>query len=344
MAAVAMTPGLRPLGFGEILDVGIKLYLRHWRPLTVCVVGLALPAQIVSVIVLLAVAPDQLDPTTSSTIAPGEEESFLAAQGINALLQLLVYLIATAACFKAISDAYLGAQPGAGRSLAFAVGALPRLLVLGLLATIGLVAGFLLLIVPGIWLAVAWSLAVPALLFEKGSPWQALRRSFQLVQGRWWAICGVLLVGVVLVSFLAGIVQAIVQLGPAGLADGNHAVLAISTVVAGTLGSVIATPFTAAIVALVYFDQRVRKEGFDRRRLAEGLDQPYDPGAAPLLEPELSPAQRAQAPYWPPPPGWVPPDAGEAERGDPPRPDPAEVKIYQIPRPRLLHASFWLPE
>ena len=238
--------GLRPLAFGEILDVGIKLYLRHWRTLMLCVVGLVLPAQIISVLVLLSAAPDLLDPTAPSTVAPGEQNSVLAAQGVTLVLQGFVYVIATAACFKAIADGYLGSEPSARRSLAFAVRALPKLLVLGLLTTIALVIAFLLLIVPGIWLSVAWALAVPALLFEGGRPWSALRRSFELVKGRWWGVCGVLVVGVLLVSFVAGILQAVLQIVPALLADGNQVVLAFSTVVAGTVGSVLTTPFTAA--------------------------------------------------------------------------------------------------
>ena len=349
MAGVATMPGLRPLGFGEILDVGIKLYLRHWRPLMLCVVGLVLPAQILSVLALLSVAPDLLDPTTTSTIEPGEEDSFIAAQSVAALLQALVYVIATAACFKAVSDAYLGAEPSARRSLGFAVGALPRLLLLALLAMLGLIVAFLLLVIPGIWLSVAWSLAVPALLFEKVSPWKALGRSRRLVKGRWWPIFGVLVVGVVLVSFLAGIVQAIVQVVPALLADGNQVVLAVSTVVAGTLGSVLTTPFTAAIVALVYFDQRVRKEGFDLQLLADGLGQPYDPSTAPpapLIEPEVTPAQRASAPYWPPPPGWTPPEEERAEASPPgwapPGPERAEPPPPG-PEPAEASPPGWAP-
>ena len=327
MAAVASMPGLRPLAFGEILDVGIKLYLGHWRTLMLCVVGLVLPAQIISVLALLSVSPDVLDPTaTQATIEPGDEEAFFAAYGITTLLQLLVYVVATAACFKAVSDAYLGTEPSARRSLAFAFKALPRLLLLGLLAAVGLTVALVLLIVPAIWLSVAWALAVPALLFEGGSPWKALRRSFRLVKGRWWPICGVLVVGVILVSFLAGILQAVLQFVPAILADGDQVVLAFSTVVAGTVGSVLTTPFTAAIVALVYFDQRVRKEGFDLQLLAEGLGRPYDPSQlppAPLIEPEATAAERAQAPYWPPP-GWTPPVPQDAEPARPPAPaDPA---------------------
>ena len=313
MAAVATTPGLRPLGLGEILDVGIKLYLRHWRPLMLCVVGLVLPAQVLTVLALLSVSPDVLDPTTSgAALEPGDEEAVLVAYGITSLLQGLVYAIATAACFKAVSDAYVGAEPGARRSLAFAVKALPRLLLLGLLFILGftvvfgglallgpvaLAAGLMLLLVPLVWLLISWSLAVPALLFEGGSPWSALSRSFRLVKGRWWQIFGVLVVGVILVGFLAGILQAILQYVPAVLADGDQVVLAVAAIVAGTVGSVITTPFTAAVVTLLYFDQRVRREGFDLRQLAEGLGQPRQPAPA---DPGEDGWQPPRPPAWPP--------------------------------------------
>ena len=41
-----------------------------------------------------------------------------------------MYLVSTAACFKAIADAYLGTEPGAKRSLAFGLRRVPRLLAL----------------------------------------------------------------------------------------------------------------------------------------------------------------------------------------------------------------------
>ena len=34
---------LRPLSIGEILDAGIKVFVRHWKVLTLCVVALVLP-------------------------------------------------------------------------------------------------------------------------------------------------------------------------------------------------------------------------------------------------------------------------------------------------------------
>ncbi len=347
MAAVATMPGLRPLGFGEILDVGIKLYLRNWRPLILCVVGLVLPVQIVSVLLLLSVSPDLLDPTATSPDLESEDASaLLAAQGVSALLQGIVYVIATAACFKAVSDAYLGSTPSAGRSLRFAVRALPRLLLLGLVYVlfVGVVVGvFVLLalispivlaiaivaaIVPVIYLSVALTLTVPALLFERVSPVKALGRSYRLVKGRWWSICGIIIVGVMLVSFIAGILQAVIQIVPALLADGNEAVLAFSTVVAGTVSQ-------RADDAL--HGGRDRADLLRPARAQGGL-RPRDPRAGAggelrpragsrrpsYIEPEVTPEQRAAAPFWPPPPGWKPPEEAPASTGGWAHPAPAE--------------------
>src|SRR4051794_36973476 len=142
-----------------------------------------------------------------------------------------------------------------------------------------------------------------------------MRRSFELVRGSWWRVLGILLVGVVLVSFLAGILQALLTFIPAALANGNDVVLAVTAVIAGTVSVTLTTPFTAAVFSLVYFDQRVRREGFDLELLAQGLGErapdAADSPAIALRAPEFTPEQRAQAPYWPPPPGWKPPPAEE---------------------------------
>ena len=359
VAAVATMPGLRPLAFGEILDVGIKLCLRNWRVLVMCVVWLVLPAQIISVAVLLSVAPDALDPTTTETVTPGEETRFFAAQGISALVQGAVYLVSTAACFKAIADAYLGAEPSAGRSLRFGLRRVPRLLALyvlyfvlfalvfgvlfGLAALIHpLVLLLLVVLIPlGIYAGNAWSLSTPALLFEDVGPVQALKRSWALVVGSWWRVLGIIAVGVLLVSVLAGVLQGILVLIPAALADGNEVALAFATVVAGTVSGTLTTPFTAAIFSLVYFDQRVRREGFDLELLAQGLGEPApDPAAAPVADyrpPEVTPEQRAQAPFWPPPPGWQPPAEPPPERE--PEPPPPPPGGWQPPTPQR-----WPPE
>ena len=77
-----------------------------------------------------------------------------------------------------------------------------------------------------------------------------------------------------------------------------------------TISFAISTPYLVTVLTILYFDQRVRKEGFDLQLMAEGLGVARDPNAPipePLRAPVYTPEQRAAAPYWPPPPGWQPP-------------------------------------
>ncbi len=319
---MATTPSLRPLGVGEILDAGIKIYLRHWKPLMICVVGIVLPVQILSVLVIASIDSSSLEysfsgGTTSSGADPSASET--AAFLVVTLISGLSTLLATAACFKAVSDAWLGATPQAGRSLRFGLRRLPMLVWLTFVGGLGLGLALIALVIPCIWLFVAWSLAVPVMLFERVGAFKSLGRSFRLVRHRWWPICGALLVG----YLLAGIVGGLVQLIPSGIAgavtNDSDAARAVAIVIGGTISKMISTPFTAAVITLLYFDQRVRKEGFDLQLLAEGLGAARDPDAplpAPLVGPDYTPEQRAAAPYWPPPPGWVPPDTVPAPEPD----------------------------
>ncbi len=333
-----MQHDLRPLGIGEILDAAIKLFTRHWRPLVLSVVGLVLPVQIVSALVTASVAPEQFDfTTTESGVSEDEEAEFLVGQGIVVLLSFISVLLATAVCFKAVADAYLGVEPDWRRSLRFAVRRLGGLFVLAFAFALAVAIASIALLLPGIWLAVAFSVAVPALLLERIGPFAALGRSFRLVRGRWWATFGALLVGYLLVGILGAIVQGIVMVVPSVIAEGNTLVGAISSVIGGTLGAVLTTPYSAAVIALVYFDLRVRKEGLDLQLIAEGTGVERDPDAplpAPLAEELYTPEERAQAPYWPPPPGWKP-SAPASVAPDPPP--------WRPPETDAPSESGWLP-
>jgi hypothetical protein len=316
---------LRPLGIGEMLDAAIKIFTRHWRPLVLSVIGLVLPVQILGVLVTASIAPESLDITTTETgVSRDEETEFFVSQFAVGLLSFLSVLLATATCFKAVADAYLGVEPDWRRSLKFAARRLPALVGLAIVGFLAVTLATVLLILPGIWLFVRYAVAVPALLLERIGPVAALGRSFRLVKGRWWATFGALLVGYMLASIVGAIVQSVLVLVPSLLADGNTVALAFGSAVGGTVGAVITTPYSAAVVALLYFDLRVRKEGLDLQLLAEGAGVRRDPDAplpAPLHADAYTPEERAQAPYWPPPPGWRPESPAEPpEPSGPPEP------------------------
>jgi hypothetical protein len=304
---------LRPLSIGEILDAGIKVYMRHWKVFALCVVALVLPLNVIQVLLQASVDPNAFrtgDTTTSTDVGPA-----LVGYIGAGLLSGLATLVAFTACFKAVADAWLGAQPEVGRSLRFGARRLAKVLLAVIVWVIGLILAFCALVVPYFYFAVAWSLMLPVLLFEGVGPFKALGRSRSLVKGRWWPTLGLLFVGYLLVTILAGIIEGLLIGVAVGTSD-STVPGAIATVIGGTIASVITRPYLAAVLTILYFDMRVRKEGFDLQLLAEGLGQPHDPDApvpAPLIGEEYTPEQKAAAPYWPPPPGWTPPPPSSPE-------------------------------
>jgi hypothetical protein len=261
---------------------------------------------------------------------------------VSAILAGLAFLVAFTACFKAVADAWLGAPPEVGRSLRFGGRRLGAVLAAWIVWTLGLMLAFVALVVPFAYFSVAWCLTLPALLFEGVGPLKAMGRSRSLVKGRWWPTLGLLLVGYLLVSIIGAIIQGIL-IGIAGASSSSVVPAAIATVIGSTVSNAITTPYLAAVLTILYFDMRVRREGFDLQLIAEDLGRPHDPDAplpAPLIGEDLTPEQKAAAPYWPPPPGWTPPPVrsepahaswqppsadeslwSEPERGDEPTPD-----------------------
>ena len=210
-----MTGDLRPLGIGEILDAGIKLFLRHWKPLVLSVVGLILPVQILSALVTASVAPEQFDLTSSETgVDEGEEAEFLIGQGVIALLSVISVLLATAVCFKAVADAYLGVEPDWRRSLRFAVRRLGGLLGVAIIGGILVALGDARAARPG-------DLAVRHVLGRRaGAAARADRGgagAAPLVPARARALVGdggTLLVGYLLIGILGALVTGVVMVIP----------------------------------------------------------------------------------------------------------------------------------
>jgi hypothetical protein len=308
-------PELRPLSIGEILDVAIKIYLRNaWTLFRVVLVVVA-PVEVVSALIQASAASNGsgISTTGETTFVDSHDLAlYLSAFGAAALLGVLANTVATGASFKAVADAYLGEQPTWRSSLRFAFARLHSILWITFLGGIATVIGFVFCIVPGVYLWIAFAVAVPVLLTEGVKGTRALGRSRALVRGRWWGTFGVVLLGTILAGVVSAAIGAVAGLA-AGTTDASTVAGFLVNSISGTLGSMISTPFTAAFVSVLYFDLRVRKEAFDLQLLAEriGLTAPPEGGyrPAPGPAPAPRPAGDAPPPYWPPPPGWKPPES-----------------------------------
>ena len=275
--------GLRPLTLGETLDAAVAVTRRHMRVLVAMVLLVVLPIEALSV-AITAATTDSYDVTTStldSDVAYDDEGAYVAGQIAVVVLGLASLVLATVACFRALTDSYFGKEPSLSGSLRFAGERLGAIAWLALLMLSLLVLAFLAFVIPGIWLGVAWSMAFPVLLVEGLGGMRALRRSFELVQGLWWATFGRLFVANLIAGLIsAALVYALLAAVDAALDSTSFAALAVLGG-ANVLASVLTTPFVAAVVVVTYFDLRVRKEGYGAPVRAPADDERFGGFAPP---------------------------------------------------------------
>lgn len=324
------TPAMRPRRVGEILDAAIKLYSRNALTLMGAVAVIVIPLQIINGIILLSVYNNANDIATVSTVngtATVNESARLGAEAISLVINLIGSALVQAACVKAISDSYLGRRPAIGDSLRFGSRRVGPVIVLTIVRTILNAFAFVLLIIPGIFLYVAWSVSVQAVVIERRGPFRSLGRSRRLIKDSWWRAAAVLLVAEILTAVVGGVISGV--LVGIALSGGNPSVgftVLISTL-AAIISSVLLQPFAAAVSTVLYYDLRIRREGFDVEVMAEQLgispeDMPGDLAADRLgsgfgdggrfsggfggpVGPE-DVGKPGGPPYWPPPPGWRP--------------------------------------
>jgi hypothetical protein len=306
---------LRPLGIGEILDAGVKVYRTKFATMLKAVAVVIVPVQVLNVLITLSL-PDTSTTAGTTTTTSDSEWAGLAALLLVLVINILSSALAEAACLKAVSDTYLGTDTGWRESLRFGFRRLGALLWLTLIHGVIVLLAFAACIVPGVWLYVAWSVAIPVLLIEGPRGFQALRRSFNLVRRRWWSTAGILILANLLATAVAaGIGLLSVPLLLAG--RDNEFVYELASAVFGAVASVLTIPFVAAVVAVIYFDLRVRKEGFDLQLMAQRIGAPAAT-VSPALMPWTQRAAGAGGGWAPPPPGWEP----SRPTGPPPGPRP----------------------
>ncbi len=296
----AEPPGLRPLSVGEVLDRSVKLYMANFGTLAKIVLVIVVPVQLISLAVTISTFPGGALPgATRGSLGGSPSPAYTGGQVVVSVLGIITALLVTAACFKAVADAYLGERPQWRSSLGFALGRARSLLWLWVLYFVAVFIGTILLIVPGVYVFIACVVSTPVLLLEGHRGFKALRRSQALVRGRWWPTFGTFLVAIVLlfvVSAFVGLIIGVVfglsfALGGRG---GSFVLLFVISAVGGTVAEVVTRPFLAAVVTLMYFDLRVRKEGLDLQLMAGRIGAP-----APRAPEALAAPAGAEAPAAP---------------------------------------------
>ena len=184
---------------------------------------------------------------------------------IVSLLGMLVSMVGGVVLQGALTRASVDDLSGAGVNLSNALsGALVLflpMLGLGILVALGIMLGMILLIIPGVYLALCWAVAAPTLVVERLGVVPSMRRSTALTQGHRWPILGLVVLFVVIVIIFNLVVGILIPGGAAammGLPGQEVSYVAIAVLaIAQVLTSMVAT----AGIAAVYFELRQVKDG-----------------------------------------------------------------------------------
>lgn len=230
---------LRPLGFGEILDGAFALYRRNFAAFLLMA---ALPhAPVLACQLLLA--------------ARGVDEpgAWLLLVFVGAFLTVL----ANGALIRATADAYGGTPVDIRRALATARARYWTQLRAVLAARLVTIAGFILLVVPGVIAAICYFAVEQAAVLEDTTPGRARHRSTHLAQGAQGRILGMMGV-LAVIAWLPAVSQAI-------FAEwlGRGEAVSVLGVLAEQLLWLLALPLTTAAYTLLYLDRRIRADAMD---------------------------------------------------------------------------------
>jgi len=260
---------LRPMTISELLDRTFFFYRKHFLVFVGIIAIPMLVWLLVSVVTIVIQSPLPANSTARSLL-----------EFIPIITLILISFFAQGATIAAVSDVYLERPLSVGNSYARLRGNLLSLLLALIFLIVTTMFGFILCIVPGIIFALAFILTIPAVVVENMTPMDAMSRSWELTKesrGRIFLI-------LIIVGCLAGVINGIFQLpgiimsiiagalSRAGNPTNLMMPAQIVTIVGSFFASCLTTPLSAIATSLIYYDQRVRKEGFDLQLMLSALE------------------------------------------------------------------------
>lgn len=268
----ANSPRFEAMTLGALLDRAFRLYSSNF-PLMLGIVATAyVPLYAVQLLIQASVG--------RGVALSGRDFTAVLAEILFVLLWASVALpIATGAATYAISERYLNHDVTVGQALKRAWKRLWTLCIAQLAVAVRVLIGFLLLIIPGILWSLSYAIVTPVVLVEGRKAGPSLRRSWELVKGNRKKVFAVMVV--------MGVLQWLLSFGANGLSElffssASMRGSLMQTALVSAL-SIFLTPLIIVADILLYYDFRIRKEGFDLEMLSRALAATPETGAPPSL-------------------------------------------------------------
>ncbi|MCU0624024.1 MAG: hypothetical protein MUF53_09185 [Gemmatimonadaceae bacterium] len=232
----------------EILDAAVSLFRRHAAQYVMITAAVVVPLAAVQ----LVVGPP--DPTG----AAGD----VTSQLVNLLATVIGFSVVFSALTRFGDAVYHGRTPDAGASLRAAVPLAPRIIAATVAQWMLIFVGAFGLIIGAFWMLCLTFAVTPVLVLEGRSVADAFSRSSALSKGRKRHIfsavflSGLVYTGVAIVVSLVGLF----------LED------AVVTLLLNTVVQLVAYPILSLTYLVLYYDARIRSEGYDLDVLQASLD------------------------------------------------------------------------
>jgi hypothetical protein len=233
----------QPRDITALFRDSLQVYVRHAGLFILLSAAVVVPVDLVVEGIGLEMLTGRYDstPTIAETAVP------------TVVRFLVVVPIITAICIYALRSIEAGERPSAGQPLVSGFEQFTPLFFAVLIAAVGIAAGFVLLIIPGVYLAVKLFFVPQTVVIEGARGLDALRKSSDMVRGFWWRTFGL----VVMINLAAALPALVITAPFTGIADNTgDAVWAL----AGTIcAESITTPFVALFSTFLYYDVRARR-------------------------------------------------------------------------------------
>ncbi len=245
----------RELSIGEILSQTFNLYSRNFVqyliPFLVAGIVTGLATIVVRSAIVIPEAP--LHPTSQQLLAwfPTFLSATVTSLFLSGIVSWITYSFTTGITTKFTSDLLERGQANLQTSFNFTLTKLLLLLAASIITGILIVLGFVALVVPGIILALMFSLVYPAIMLEGTGVFGSLSRSRELVSNRWLKTFGLLLLLAIIVYAINGVfvfVSFVLFTGPLGV---------VGPLISSILTALI-TPIFAIAITLYYYSMRAR--------------------------------------------------------------------------------------
>lgn len=281
---------LRPLDYGALFDELFDIYKRNFLLLA----GIAGVLFVPMTLLLRTMLSHQyrmvipMPTPTNPHRAPMPDFGLLLVSLAWVYGAAIVYgildNIVVATTTQAISGVYLGSKPTILGSYKAILPKLPMFILLMISVGIMESAGFMLCCVPGIALAILFAFVPQVFIIEGRSFGDSIRRSWDLAKAEWVRVFVVGLITLLLLYTVQFAITLPAQLLMPLVVKSGSAAGWYSTLMAVLqgLGQALVMPIQVIAFVLLYYDIRVRREGFDIEMLAQSMG-----GAAPTpVQPE----------------------------------------------------------